>query len=151
VVFLKNGTWVLVADGKKMLVLRNNLDTQDYDLRVVWHREKDNPATRAQGTDRPGRAPSVPGARRATIQQTDWHHLSEARFAKEVAEILDRAAQDGAFEDIVIVAPPRVLGDLRAEIRPETATKVLAEIPKNLTNHPVDRIGSVLKAELDEM
>lgn len=150
-IFLKNGGWVLVADGKKALFLRNNLNTKEYDLRVVWHPETDNPASKAQGSDRPGRSSSVPGMRRAALQETDWHQMSENHFAKEVAEILDRAAHDGVFDEIVVVAPPKILGDLRAEINPDTAKKVLAEIPKTLTNHPIDKIESLLKSELEQM
>lgn len=149
-VFLKTGSWVLVADGEKALFLRNNQNTKDYDLRVVWHQQTENEPTHEQGSDRPGRANSVPGVRGAALQETDWHHLSEENFAKEVAEILDRAANDGAFEEVAIVAPPRVLGDLRAQISPATAKKVLIEIPKTLTNHPIEKIEQLLKAEFDK-
>lgn len=150
-VFLKTGAWVLIADGKKALFLRNNLNTKEYDLRVVWHQTLENPASRLQGTDRPGRATASPGARGGALQETDWHQLAEDRFAEEVATILNKAAQDGAFEDIVIVAPPAVLGELRPKLSPQTAPRVLAEIPKTLTNHPIDKIESVLKTALDAM
>lgn len=150
-ILLKTGSWVLVADGKKAIFLRNDLNTRDYDLRVVWHQENENPASVEQGSDRAGRASSVPGMRRAALQETDWHQLSEDNFAKEVAAILDRAAHDGAFDEIVVVAPPRVLGDIRAEIAPATKKKVVAEIPKNLTNHPIDEIESLLKTQLSQM
>jgi protein required for attachment to host cells len=150
-VFLKKGDWVLVADGKKALFLRNNLNVNDYDLQVVWHRAMGNPPSREQGSDRPGRTNTVPGGQRAALQETDWHQLAEDRFAKEIAAILNRAAKDDAFESIVIVAPPKVLGELRTELDPEAAKKVSAEIPKTLTNHPIEKIESILKSELDEM
>lgn len=149
-ILLKTGSWVLVADGQKALFLRNDLNTKDYDLRVVWHQETENPASADQGSDRAGRANSVPGMRRAALQETDWHQLSEDRFAKEVAAILDRAAHDGAFDEIVVVAPPKVLGDLRVQISPDTKKKVVAEIPKTLTNHPIEKIESLLKSELEQ-
>ena len=38
-VLLKTGSWVLVADGQKALFLRNDGDTKNYDLRMVWHQE----------------------------------------------------------------------------------------------------------------
>lgn len=150
-ILLKTGSWVLVADGQKALFLRNDLNTKDYDLRVVWHQEMENPASKHQGSDRAGRASSVPGMRRGALQETDWHQLSEDHYVKEVAAILDRAAHDGAFDEIVVVAPPKVLGDLRAEIGPDTMKKVVAEIPKTLTNHPIEKIESLLKSELEQM
>jgi protein required for attachment to host cells len=135
-VLLKTGSWVLVADGQKALFLRNDGDTKNYDLRVVWHQETENPPSIAQG---------------AALQDTDWHQLSEDNYVKEIAEILDRAAHDGAFDEIVIVAPPKALGDLRVEINPNAVKKVIAEIPKTLTNHPIEKIESLLKSELERM
>ncbi|WP_083100702.1 host attachment protein [Pseudophaeobacter leonis] len=150
-VLFKTGSWVLVADGQKALFLRNAGDMKDYDLRVVWHQETENPPSVAQGSDRAGRANSVPGMRRAALQDTDWHQLSEDHYVKEIAAILNRAAQDGAFDEIVIVAPPKALGDLRVEISPDAVKKVIAEIPKTLTNHPIEKIESLLKSELEQM
>jgi len=150
-VLLKTGSWVLVADGQKALFLRNDLNTKDYDLRVVWHQESENPPSIDQGSDRAGRANSVPGMRRAALQETDWHQLSEDHYGKEIAAILDRAAHDGAFDEIVLVAPPKVLGVLRAEISQKTMKKVVAEVPKTLTNHPIEKIESLLKSELEQM
>lgn len=149
-VFLKTGAWVLVTDGQKALFLRNDLNTQEYDLKVVWHQSMENPASQDQGTDRPGRANTGPNGRGAALQETDWHKLSESLFAKEVAAILNQAAQDDAFQEIVIVAPPAALGDLRKELNPETTKRVIAEIPKTLTNHPITKIQDLLKTTLDE-
>jgi protein required for attachment to host cells len=148
-IFLKTGSWVLVADGEKALFLRNHQDTREYDLRVVWHTHSESPASHAQGSDRPGRT-SVPSSpRRAALQEADWHQLGEDRFAAKVAAILNHAAQDNAFEEIVLIAPPRVLGELRTELTSQAMKKVVAEIPKTLTNHPIEKIESLLKVELE--
>ena len=148
---LKKGTWVLVADGKKALFLRNELNTRDYDLQVIRQETQDNPATRMQGTDRPGRANSASGTAGGAIKVTDWHQLAEDRFADDIAKILNTAAQNGAFQKIVIIAPPAVLGKLREEFTAATTSMVLAEIPKTLTNHPIQKIEELLKFELEEM
>jgi protein required for attachment to host cells len=148
-VLLKTGAWVLVADGRKALFLRNSGDTRDYDLRVVWHQSMDDLPSRAQGSDRPGRSVSSVGGHRAALQETDWHQLAEDRFAAEVAAILNKAAGDGAFDEIVVVAAPAVLGELRAAMSPDAARHVVAEIHKTLTDQPIDRIETVLKAALD--
>jgi len=140
VIHLGNGDWVLVADGKKALFLCNKLNARKYDLRAVWHETSDNPASHTLGTDRPGRANSAPGARGAALQETDWHQLAEDQFAEETAAVLNRAVRDGTFSKNVLVVPPAVLGELRAKLTPDTKRTVLAEIPKTLTNHPIDKI-----------
>lgn len=146
---LKTGAWVLVADGSKALFLRNALNTKEYDLRVVWHQAMENPASRAQGRDRPGRAHSAFGQGRSALEETDWHQLAEEDFAREVAAILDHAAADGVFEALVLVAPPAVLGELRGCLGKAATGRVIAEIPKTLTNHPIEKIEAIVKEALD--
>ncbi|MFC3118959.1 host attachment protein [Jhaorihella thermophila] len=51
----------------------------------------------------------------------------------------------------MIAAAPDVLGALRDELHKEVAERVVAEIPKTLTNHPVDQLEKVVKAELEAM
>src|SRR5713101_1903162 len=46
---------ILVGDGQKALFLRNRGSAQHVDLVVERILERDNPPTREQGTDRPGR------------------------------------------------------------------------------------------------
>ena len=76
---LANGTWVLVLDGEKFLLLRNQGDADIMDLRVIDHEEVENPPTREQGTERPGRL-NDPGPGRSAVEQTDWHALEKERF-----------------------------------------------------------------------
>jgi protein required for attachment to host cells len=66
--------------------------------------EHDNPPTREQGTDRPGRSTMSPGAIRSAMEEVDWHHLAKERFAHEVAEALHHHAHANRFERLVIAA-----------------------------------------------
>jgi protein required for attachment to host cells len=47
-----------------------------------------------------------------------------------------------------LVASPGVLGELRGKMHKEVADRVVGEVAKTLTNHPVDEIEKVLKSEL---
>ena len=49
----------------------------------------------------------------------------------------------------MIAAAPQVLGVLRQEMHQEVLNKLVADIPKNLTNHPIEKIEEIIKAELD--
>jgi protein required for attachment to host cells len=49
----------------------------------------------------------------------------------------------------VIVAPPSTLGELRDAFHQEVSSKVVGEIPKTLTNHPVNEIEEIIKSELN--
>ena len=145
---LKNNTWVLVADGEKALFLCNKTDGEDPFLEVFREEEQDNPPTGEQAANRPGRFNDGPSVHRSAVQDTDWHQLAKDRFAKEMAEILYRQAHKGRFEEIVLVADPSTLGELRDELHKEVSDKVIGEVPKTLTNHPIDEIEKILASEL---
>jgi protein required for attachment to host cells len=147
---LKNNGWLVVADGEKALFLRNDGDEKFPKLTVFRELEHENPPTGAQAADRPGRlsdggmaasgAVGGANAHHSAVQETDWHRVEKERFAKDIAERLYKHAHKGAFDEIVLVAPPAVLGAMRKELHKEVQDKVIAELDKDLTNHPVHEI-----------
>ena len=144
---LAQGTWVVVADGEKALFLRNLTDAEDPNLEVISQAGQENPSSREQGASAPGRMPDVGQGQRSAMQETDWHRLAKDRFAKDLAETLYARAHAGAFDRLVIVAGPRVLGALREALHPEVAQRVVAEVAQELTGHPVHEIEAhVVKA-----
>jgi protein required for attachment to host cells len=135
---------VLVGDGEKALFLRNKGNPQQVDLEVEQILEQDNPATREQGTDRPGRAAASVGAARSAVDDANWHHIAKERFAGEIAKALYRHAHDDRFEKLVIIAPPKILGNLRRAFHAEVLDRIIGEIPKELTSHPVAQIEKLI-------
>jgi protein required for attachment to host cells len=142
-----HNSFVLVADGKKMLFFRNEGDADYPKLQVERKREQDNPADRAQKSDAPGRAFASVGNGRSAYQETDFHQLEEERFAVEAAELLRERALRNDFESLIIVAPPRTLGELRKHYHKEVEKRLTGEIAKDLTGHPVTEIEKILQAE----
>ena len=143
---VSHGALVLVGDGQKALFLRNRGHAQRVQLVVEQVLERDNPPTREQGSDRPGRSNASVGTARSAMEEADWHNIAEERFAGELADALYRHAHANLFEKLVIVAPPKVLGNLRKAFHAEVAERVAAEIPKELTSHPVAEIERLIGA-----
>ncbi|MBZ9700008.1 MULTISPECIES: host attachment protein [unclassified Mesorhizobium] len=143
---LKHGIWIMVADGEKALFLRNAGDTKFPNLEVVQEVRQDNPPTREQGSDSPGRYNDGPSVHRSAVEETDWHRIGKERFADELAERLYKLAHRGSFDEIILIAPPLVLGAMRKILHKEVSDKVSAEIPKTLTNHAVFEIEALLRA-----
>ncbi|MBZ9757206.1 host attachment protein [Mesorhizobium sp. ESP6-5] len=143
---LKHGIWVLVADGEKALLLKNTGDTKFPNLEVVQVMEQENPPTREQGSDSPGRYNDGPSVHRSAVEETDWHRIGKERFAEEIAARLYKLAHEGAFDSLVLVAPPMVLGAMRKKLHKEVGDKVTAEIPKTMTNHAIFEIEALLQA-----
>lgn len=141
---IPSATLVVVSDGNRALFLRNRGSAQLPDLVVESQIEQDNPPTREQGSDRPGRRMGPGGSQRGAIEQTDLHTLEEARFSAALADRLYRNPPTGAFEHLILVAPPTALGHLRRHLHESVSQRVLAEIPKTLTQHGVSDIQKVL-------
>lgn len=145
---IPSATLVVVADGHKALFLRNRGTAQIPDLVVEDTMEQNNPPDREQTSDRAGRraaSPTHPSVRSA-LDQTDRHQLEESRFSAKVAERLYRDPPTGAFDHLILVAPPTALGQLRRHLHDSVSQRVLSEVPKTLTQHGVADIQKVLTA-----
>jgi protein required for attachment to host cells len=141
---IPRGTLVVIGDGAKALFLRNTGSAHNIDLHVERVLEHENPPTREQGTDQPGRVTSRVAIQRSAMEETDWHRLGEKRFAVEIADVLGRLANDDPRQKFILVAPPAALGDLRKALEKSVADRVLAELPKDLTSHPLPEIRKLL-------
>jgi protein required for attachment to host cells len=143
-VSIPTGALVLVGDGRKALFLRNRGTPAHVELVTERVLEQENPPNREQGSDRAGRYLGPDGASRSAMEETDWHQLAEDRFAQEIANALYRSAHEQRFSALVVIAPPKVLGTLRQTFHKEVTTRLIAEVPKDLTSHPIPEISRML-------
>ncbi len=136
---LPHDAFVFVGDGRKALFLRNEGDEKYAHLvteRVLA--DEDNPPSREQGTDKPGRAfNSAHSTARSAMEATDWHEIEEHRFAERAAEALEAIVRERDVPAVVIAAPARTLSDLRRSLHADVKARVLAEIDKDFTKMPV--------------
>ena len=142
-------TWIVVADAGRARVFRPG--RPDEGFVPVEGGSFDNPnvhdATRDLGTDRPGRSvESVGAARHAQEPRVDLHRQAKSNFAKLIAEYVDRGAQDKKFDDLVLVAPPQMLGDLRAALGKQSADRIVSTIDKDLTKLPLPEMAESIRA-----
>ena len=142
-----HNTFVVVADGKKMLFFRNEGDAEFPKLEVERKREQEGLKDEEMKTSEPGRTfDASGGAGRSAYEEVDFHQLEEDRFAHETAEMLKRWALRNDFESLIVVAPPRTLGELRKHYHKEVEKRLAGEIAKDLTGHPVPEIEKILQA-----
>ncbi len=134
---------ILVADGRKSLFFRNQGDADFPDLGVVEKEEREDAAHHEIASDLAGRASNTLGS---SMEETDFHQLDEDRFAAETAAMLNERALRNEYDALVVVAPPRTLGELRKHYHSEVVKRLVAELPKDLVNIPVPEIEKILKA-----
>ena len=136
---MHNGTIVLVADGSKMLLLRNDGDAVSPELHVLAHGTFANPPSHEQMSDAPGVTFSSHGFGRSAYPQADPDQQAKDQFAADAASQLTELlkTEDG---EVVVIAPPDTLGLLRRHYGPAVKARLIAEIDKDLTKHPVAAI-----------
>ncbi|KAA0698151.1 host attachment protein [Neorhizobium sp. P12A] len=139
-------SWVVVCDGAKALILQNAGDAELLNLQVHETLTQPNEADREIGTDKPGRSHAADGMSGSAVEEISWHDQAEEQFLKEVATRLDELVHEKEAKRIVIVAPPKALGALRANFSADVQAAISVEVPKDLTNFPIDQIERHLAA-----
>lgn len=155
---IDHDTWIVVADGEKFLLLRNEGDAAYPIFRSISKEESENPPARELASDRPGRMSDQGGhpgnaggaitnvrGPTSAMEETDWHRVAEHRFAEDLAERLINWVGKGRFERLVVVADPRTLGVLREAYGDKLGSALVAEVDKDLTNLTLPDMAKVLK------
>jgi protein required for attachment to host cells len=125
-------TWIVVGHRAGARIFEHR---RAHELDLVS--ELDHAAGRlknqAINSDRPGRAfdRKSPGRHAVGGAETPHEHSAEA-FARELAHELNAARTENRFARLVLVAEPRFLGLLRAELDHVTASLVVGDLSKDL-------------------
>jgi protein required for attachment to host cells len=141
-----HGASILVTDGSKALFLTNEGDGDFPDFQLVRKWEQEVPADRELRSAGPGHAFSSHGGgtRRSSYDETDLHEQAEVQFTCNIAAFLNERARLGSIDELIMVAPPRTLGELRKHIRRDVADRVKAEIAKDLVKQPIAAMERLL-------
>ena len=81
-----------------------------------------------QGSTRSDGSP----ARHGHVPHTDVHDVEAERCAARIAGFLDKERSAGQLEELVLVMPARLLGQVRGALSKNTASKVVFALPERL-------------------
>jgi protein required for attachment to host cells len=73
------------------------------------------------------------------------HEEEERRFLARASKAVSRAGEEGLFDELVIFAPPRALGTIRAELPYVTREKIAASDQVDVVRETADQIGARLR------
>ena len=138
-------TWILVADAGRARLF----ESQARDGMLAEIGSYANPDVHARGADLAGDRPprtqeSANSTRHAIEPHTDPHDKAAIGFAKGLAEVLEQARVEHAYTRLLLVAPPRFLGQLRAELGAQVGKLVAGSVGKDLTHASNEDIRAVL-------
>ncbi|SDD86961.1 Protein required for attachment to host cells [Sphingomonas sp. YR710] len=91
----------------------------------------------------PGRSFSSVGPGRSAFDAPDLHQRRENRFGHEALELISSMA--GAETPVILIAPPHMLGEIRAEQNPKFEQRILAEINKDFAQRSAADILEMLR------
>jgi protein required for attachment to host cells len=143
---IPHDAYVLVTDGRKMLLFRNVGDSRYPQLRTELVREQPSLPDHDQKSDAPGITSSSFGSGRSTYGSIDYHQRAEDRFAAGAADYLCEAALRNEFRTLIVAAPSRTLEELRKHYHKAVTDRIAGELPKDLVKMPVTDIERILIA-----
>lgn len=130
---LPKGTVVAVADGEKINLFRNSGDEASLKLVEMPHDGIEADAGTSMG-------------RQASAANPDHGQAGEDQFSAGIVQHLNQQALSGKVENVVIVAAPRALGEMRKHYHKALSAVLLNEIAKDLTGHSMADVEKALAA-----
>lgn len=143
---LEHGVLIVVADGSRAHFYRNSGTAQSPHLEVVSGFEQKNPASHLQGRDAPGTGFASAGGVRSHVSESNGHEKAEHKFARSVVATLGDIANSHKSSNIILIAPPHMLGELRHDMPHGLKSRVTKEVDKDLTKHAPHEIAQFLLA-----
>ena len=146
---LAAGMWIAVLDGAKAIVLSNEGTALEPRLKVLRTMTQDNPPSREQGRARPGRMNDTSGPHKSSMEAPDYHQRAEDEFIADVMDAIELHAETGAFETIVLAAPPVAMGTMRKEIGSHLKPRIVKEITADYVKMPTQEIAKAVQRALE--
>ena len=128
--------WYAIADGGRARFVERDAEGA-FRTVVSFESARTHAPTRDIGADRPGRVhDSVGPGRHAVEPRSDFKQEAKDDFVKLVADELGAELEQGAFDQLMLVAPAGVLTELKQKLAKPVADVVMRELQKDLTNVP---------------
>lgn len=138
-------TWIAVLDHQRLRVFRAQPPAWRLTAEADLDREQRLPRGTELASDRQGRSfDSLGGQRHAMEPHSNPRAVEGRRFVEAAAAELLKARREGRFDRLLLVAPPRALGELRAALDPALAACVAAELAEDLTKLPPRELEALL-------
>lgn len=143
-VMKKIKTLIVVADGSKgMFYLNEGIKKgvnllEEYSQEVHYNRDI--------YVDKPGRTfESADGTRHALVPRADFHQQEKLNFAKHLSSKVNTKVENQEVDRVIIVAPPKILHELRENLNCAAKKNLVGELNKDLTKIKPEELPKHLK------
>jgi protein required for attachment to host cells len=143
--------WVLVADRSRARILHLLPDgLLPLPTLASFIHPEGHLAPQDRDSDVAGRLQLPGGPRSAVEPHEDRWHVEATRFAKQLAESLDRDRQQNRFDRLFVIAPPALMGVLREAWPSLVRTRIAGEFTEDLLPLPEQELQQRLSKLLEK-
>jgi protein required for attachment to host cells len=138
--------WALVANSGQARIVE--MRRKPYEFRPIAElvSEAQHLTSKDLVSDASGRVYHTQGPGTHAMQpRSDPQETAEGQFARSLADKLDKAANLGRFDRLLIVADPRTLGRMRTLLNRTVAARVADEVALDLVSLPPNQLEPRLK------
>ncbi|HEY9200521.1 MAG TPA: host attachment protein [Gammaproteobacteria bacterium] len=137
-------TWVVVAESSRAKIFqveKNESHQSLKELEGFTHSTSRSHKNQLSGSQQKDSRDSQ------LTDSLDSHKDHErGEFARSLGQHLNNARSKGLFKKLILMSPPRFLGDLRKYLGHETNKFVVSAIDKNLVRHNIQDIQAHIPA-----
>lgn len=159
---MEGTTWILVCDASRARLLRADPPKKNLVQLEVFDHAESRAHVRDLVADAHGRKPvgPVPGntnhgsgqglgyGRPGAEPDTDPKEVEAQKFARELAETLEKGLNEHAYQHLFLIAPPHFLGLLRGTASAQVKKHIDLTIDKDLTHADLQELTQRLEGEL---
>jgi protein required for attachment to host cells len=126
---------VALVDGERFVLLRNDGQMFEPSLTLIAEPALE-PTNFSAGVRKQDAGSQIKGS-------TDLNELAHGAAA---AEWLNASALAGEYDDLIVIADPKTLGEMRRHYHKELEKRLVGELDKAVTGEPLAKIEKLLVA-----
>jgi len=144
-------TWIVVADHQHARFFENDGPTRGIKPIESLSLDTHLAASHDVMSDRPGRSWSAKnGVRHGLEPHVDPHRQEGMKFIQRVIEVVTKASEKSEFDRLILVMPPRALGEFRkflpVSVRERISGELAADLTKSTAPEIANRLGALMPA-----
>lgn len=141
--------WVLIANAAAGSIFETDETFSSFSRVLTRANGHVHPETSELGPR--GATRSGPGGQRSAFDRhTEPGDAERDRFARELAAEVEQGLGRGAYERLVIAAPPKLLGELRGHLSHRTAAHLVASVSHDFAHTPEHELPAAVRKLLPE-
>jgi protein required for attachment to host cells len=143
--------WILVADAAQARLLRRERDGDPLIAVATWPHAASHAKPSETGAARPGHGAADWHAGGTRFEpRVDPRRKEHARFAHELAQRLEHAAQQDEYRRVSVYAPAAFLGELRGALGRATQERLRLAVDLDLSAYGLDELERRIARVLHE-